>query len=127
MFGIFKKKEEQAAFSFVQSSGFRGFKKFPIVIYGNKEAEANNEEICKSNLKGAQIEFRQTETNGKKALAVFVNGLKIGTVFDEGQIKSMTSGNIEAVYVKPDAETVADASGVITRDRAKLFVKYKEQ
>ena len=130
---LFKKrpKEEPAAkeppkeYSFTLSNGFRGYKKFPIVIHGNQEAEQNNERLKDADLRGKPILFREeTAPSGQKYLSVYISGLRAGAVFDNSQIQQITQGQIEAVFAKMEAETVIDKGGPLTRQRVRLFAKY---
>ncbi len=126
---LFKRKEKEAPareFSFVLSSGFRGYKRFPIVVYGNAEAEKNNEELGATVLKGKQLVFRSAMNGNRVFLIVFIDGKRIGAIFDDAEVAEVISGKIEAVYAMMEDENVADAGKVVTRHRVRLFVKYKE-
>ena len=127
LFGRKEKNEPAQEFSFVLAGGFRGYKKYPIVVYGDAEAEKNNADLGDAVLKGKQIIFRSTKTNGAKAsLQVFIEGKKVGSVFDEAKVSEMLDGKIEAVYAMMEDENVAGGGKIVTRHRVRIFVKYKE-
>lgn len=132
LFDILKKQnkgERQAKqYDFIQASGFRGFKKYHMTVYGDAVAEANNERLCNAVTKGMRISFVEGKSDNYKDpfLLVFLDGQKIGAIFDVDQVEAMTNGRIEAVYVKFEAETIVGNDKTITRHRARLFVKYCE-
>ena len=128
--GMFSKKGKNKApadYSYILSSGFRGFKKFPIVVFGDREAEQNNEALNGTVLPGRRISFSPVENGPKRlCLQIFVDGEKVGTVFDDKQVADVISGNIEAVYAKHETENVVCEGNVETRHRIRLFVKKPE-
>jgi len=118
-----KKSQE---YVFTQAGGFRGFKSYPIVVYGDKESERNNELLKDIDMTSKQITFKvgKSPSYEKPFLLVFIDNKKIGAIFDGKQVRAMTSGSIESVYVKFEPENIVGKDGVITRHRARLFVKY---
>ena len=128
LFNLFKRpSNDLQTFEFVQAGGFRGFKRYPVVVYGDKEAETNNELLKGINMKGKLITFKLADdrSSGEPFLLVFIDGKKVGAIFDDAQVNAMTSGSIESVYAKFDAENVVDSGDIITRHRVRLFVKYR--
>lgn len=128
LFNLFKRpSNDLQTFEFVQAGGFRGFKRYPVVVYGDKESEANNERLKDVDMRGKLITFKLVDdrSSGKPFLLVFVDGKKVGAIFDDAQVNAMTSGSIESVYAKFDAENVVDSGDIITRHRVRLFVKYR--
>lgn len=125
---LFKRNAKVAPakeYAFELSSGFRGYKKFHITVYGNAEAENNNELLKDADLKHKPIVFRESQAdNGKLFLQVRIDGMLVGSIFDDTQIKDMASGRITAVYAKVEPETVAGGGEIITKQRARLFVQY---
>ena len=119
--------KEPQKYEYVQASGFRGFKSYPIVVYGDKESERNNERLKDIDMTGKHITFKMGDSPSYKKpfLLVFIDNKKIGAIFDGRQVRDMTNGNIESVYAKFDAENVVDQSGIKALHRVRLFVKYK--
>lgn len=122
---LFTKKTSD--YEFVQADGFLGFKSYPIVVYGDKESERNNERLKDIDMKGKRIIFKEGKSDTYKGqfLVVFINGKKVGAIFDKAQIREMKSGKIESVYAKLEPETVVYKGGAVTRNRVRLFVKYR--
>lgn len=128
---LFKKrpKEEPAKeplkeYPFTLAKSFKGFKKFPIVIHGNPEAEKNNELLKDADLRGKEILFREASTkDGRPALLVFIDGNIVGAIYDSTQIQAIASGNIESVFAKMEVQTIAGKGEVTTRNRVCLFAK----
>ena len=124
---LFKRKEKEAPaleFPFVLSGGFRGYKRFPIVVYGDAESEKNNAELAGIALKGKQVVFRSAMNGSRPFLIVLIDGKKVGAVFDDAKVAEVLSGKVDAVYAMTEDETVAGAGGVETRTRVRVFVKY---
>ena len=108
--------------SFVLAKHFKGFKKFPMVVYGNSEREQNNESLKNVSLPGRSIVF----VKNRQGVDVFIDNLFVGAIFDHGQIKALEQGTIESVFAKVEDETVIGKRKTETRHRVFLFVKYKE-
>lgn len=128
---FFKKAPAKPApeqrFDFALSSGFRGYKKFPLVVHGDKEAEKNNENFNDTDLRGKIISFVLSEHEFRKqSLSVFVDNVKIGAVYESYQISDIVNGRVVSVYAKVDEENVADSDGLHVRHRVHLFVKYSD-
>lgn len=111
---IFKPKFQ--GYSFEQSPHFRGFKAFPFSVYGEKDAEENNERLKDIDLAGAVIRFAPSA----KYYNIFLNDHRIGSIYDANLIKSIP--DIKAVHLEPVTEAVAGKK-VTERHRFKLFVR----
>lgn len=113
-------------FTYVLQKHFRGYKRFYMVVYGDKESERNNEKFS-GDLSGKEITFVESY-NPKHYYAVYLDNKKIGAIFDQNEVEQLTTLMITAVYAKVEEETVIDKiQGAITRKRIRLFVKYSEQ
>lgn len=108
-------------YSFILKDHFKGYTRFPMVIYSNKYKTAliNN---CKLSdpLPGKEIIFTECKSEDNQIFVrVFIDNLLIGWIFEELQIKQLRK--IEAVYamieIKPHLEEY--------NKRVNLFVKFK--
>ena len=114
LFDKLKKKPEPVEISFPQAKGFRGFKKFPVVVHGNEEAERNNLLLSGEKMDGKTITFRQgwSEVTRSNYFDVLIDGKKVGAIFSDSQLTELQNGAIDAVYVK------------FEDGRIKMFVNY---
>lgn len=128
LFGKKQSKTELKAFSFTLAKGFRGFKRFPITIYGNKESEKNNELLKAADLRGHILTFMpgSSSTYKEPFYQIFADNLQIGSIFDADQINSINSGKIEEVFARSEPESTMINNKVVERPYMRLFVKYKE-
>lgn len=119
---------ELAVYDYVQSKSFRGFKAYPIVVYGDAESEKNNELLSSVDMAGKHILFKlvKTQNHPEPFLLVYIEDVKIGAVFDQNEIYAMSNSHIESVFCKFEAEKVIGNREIITRHRARLFVKIIE-
>lgn len=128
--GLFKRKEKKMPaqeFPFILTSSFRGYKKFPIVVHGDEEAEKNNAELGGHALKGKLLLFKSAKVDGNRTfLQVFIDDKKVGDVFDNTKVAEVLSGQIEAVYAMMEDETVVGNGSFEIRPRVRIFVKYVE-
>ena len=119
-------KSRSAIKTFIQAKGFRGFKRFPIVVYGNEIAEQNNERLSYEDMSGKRIIFKP-QTGNPPFYAIYIENYRIGAIFDKEQISSIKNNKFTDVYVKFEEENVISKIGVLKTHRARLFVKYKEK
>ena len=112
-------------FQIPYSKGFRGFKRFPMVVHGDKEAEKNNESLYGKDLSGSIFEIMYSPKDKKACL--YIDKLKAGTFYDADQLQSIGNGLIEMIHIEPKDEVVIVKDGSITRHRMSVLVKYKEQ
>lgn len=124
---LINKPITQIELSFILSEHFKGFKKFPMVVYGNKEAEKNNALLVGQRLPGRKIVFNEiTSRNNTNYFSVSIDGLIVGAIFDDSQIQSLKNGMIEKVYAKCENSTIIESDKDVKRNRIFLFVKFKE-
>lgn len=131
IFDIFKQKPSTGKVvsdvSFVRSEGFRGFKRFPMVIHGDKQSEENNEKLKDVDLSGAEIRFIPCKTSsGGLFYQVNILDHKIGSIFNDDQVAALKNGSISEMYIKSEMESVVESNGLHDRPRFRLFAKYKE-
>lgn len=106
---LFSKKEPKSI-EFIQSKNFRGFNKYKISNYDYPEAQENIKKLQNFNpnldFKGMTIRLEFiTCSNGTDALAVFVENMRVGTIFfGDGNWAALRTAFLEntisAVYVK---------------------------
>ena len=127
---LFSKQQpvKPSQIKFILAKHFRGFKRFPMVVHGYKEAEENNERLKDMDFPEHIITFRSgsSATYKEPFYQVFIDNLNVGAIFDREHVKSIKDGNITAVYAKSEEEDVASGKRVVKRHRIRLFVKYKE-
>lgn len=111
-------------FQIPYSKGFRGFKRFPMVVHGDKESEKNNESLYGKDLSGSVFEIVFSPKNKKACL--YIDKLKVGTFYNDDQIQSIAAGLIEMIHIEPKDEVVIVKDGSITRHRLSVLVKYNE-
>ena len=137
--GLFSKKtkpvEDKApelrTFSFVLKDHFRGYKRFPISIYGDPEAVQNNE-MLSGDLSGRSIKFVEAIsdafTEPKHYYIIYLDDIKVGHLFDDEQIEKLNNNQILEVYARiEEKEYLNKKKKTETEKRIKLFVKYSEQ
>lgn len=109
--------------SFILTRSFRGYKQLPVVVYGDKESEKNNERLYNEELPGRTITFSPTQyANGQTMVFVAIDGLKVGTIFDADNIKRID--NITEVCAHKVIEHVKGGGKIATeRHRVRLFAK----
>ena len=113
---------------FILAKHFRGFKRFPMVVHGHKEAEENNERLKDMDFPGHTIMFcpGSSPTYKDPFYLVFIDNLNVGAIFDKEHVKSIKDRNITDVYAKSEEETTISKGRTDIRHRIRLFVKYKE-
>lgn len=125
-----KKQIELHHYDFVLAKGFRGFKTYPMVVYGDKTSEDNNRYFFDAAFPGMKISFVEAISNWEVAPRIYFHVMlenkKIGAVFDEDQVAAMRAGTIEAVYAKPYKQVVVGPGSYEERPRIHLYVKYRE-
>lgn len=105
---------------------FRGFKRFPVVVYGDVESEKNNELIYDKVFSTFEYRFICfTEKNGRMAL-LYADKYKIGAIFDSDQIHAIEHNQIEKIHIEPKEETIVGSKKIEKRRRLSVLVKYKE-
>ncbi len=113
-------------YEYVLTDHFKGYKRFPIVIHGNKENEENNETVSDWKFPGKKLEFLESYYDNNLYIAVLIDGTKVGAIFDDEQISMIRSGKIEAVYARSEAETSLSQGAAGEIHKVRLFVKVKE-
>ena len=134
--GLFNKKKPVAPpptpkpimeANFIRSAGFRGFKRFRVTVHGIEDAERNAVTLKDADLKDAQISFKVFLDQYRSEYAdVFINGLRVGIVYDPDEIYAIKHKLFDQVYAMFENETVLVTKGTITRPRVRMFVKYIE-
>lgn len=110
------------------SKGFRGFKRFHLTVHGDKESEKNNEKFYNNDFSGSKFEFVCFNYDGLNRVAVlFIDGIKMGCVYDDDQIQAIESGSIERIHIEPKEEVVVGKDNTETRHRISVLVKYKDE
>lgn len=110
------------------SKGFRGFKQFALNVHGDKESEQNNEKNYKNDFSGSTFEFVCFNYDGLNRMAVlYIDGIKMGSVFDAEQISAIENGKIEKIHIEPKEMTIAGNDVIEKRNRISVLVKYKDE
>ena len=133
MFLFKKKKEEPKQMSIVEekrypipySKGFKGFKKFRVVVFGNEESEKNMNYFYNKDLSNSVFEFVSKQENDYKLMCLYIDNLKVGTIFDDDQIYAIENGLIEKIHAEPKEEIVLGHNCTEERHRLSILVKYK--
>lgn len=113
--GLFKRnKEDLTKYSVLYSEHFRGFKRFQVVIHGNDEAEKNNKTIYQKDFTNSLFEFAYNNSND--FVCIYIDGLLVGTIFDENIINLIKDRKIEAIHAEPKPG----------EERLTFFIKYNE-
>lgn len=108
------------------SKGFRGFKRFRLTVHGDAESERNNEKFYNNDFSGSKFEFVCFNYDGLNRVAVlFIDGVKMGCVYDPDQIKDIESGKITQIHIEPKDEVVIGKNNTETRHRISVLVKYE--
>lgn len=133
MFLFKKKKEEPKQMSIVEekrypipySKGFKGFKKFRVVVFGNEESEKNMNYFYNKDLSNSVFEFVCKQENDYKLMCLYIDNLKVGAIFDDDQIYAIENGLIEKIHAEPKEEIVLGHNCTEERHRLSILVKYK--
>lgn len=132
MFLFKKKKEEQKSeliinnkFNIPYSKGFKGFKKFQVVVHGDKESEKNMNYFYDKDLSNATFEFADIFENGCSKIFLYINGLKVGMIWNDDQINAIKNELIEKIHAEPKEEIIGGPNGNEVRHRLSILVKYK--
>lgn len=115
--GLFKKiqkSDELIRYSIPYSKNFRGFKRFPVSVHGNKEAEKNNKIFCQNDFSNSTFEF--VFDNKNDFVGIYIDGLNAGTIFDEDIVNAIKANKIAAIHAEIK-------SG---EERLTYYIKYKE-
>lgn len=128
--GLFKHKETKQSeqkqidrnekrYNISYSTHFKGFKTFPVVVHGNEETEKNNKLLLNNDFSNSVFEFvcydENTQKYNGRVCNVFIDNLKVGSVFDEEQIKQIETGQIVKIHVEKK-----------NNERLTYFVKYAD-
>lgn len=109
------------------SKGFRGFKKFAMNVHGDKECEQNNERDYKKDFSGSTFEFVCFNYDGlNRAAVLYIDGIKMGWIYDEDQIKDIESGRIVKIHIEPKEMTIIGDGTTELRKRIGVLVKYED-
>ncbi len=119
----FKNKKE---YEIPYSKNFRGFKRFHVVVYGDKESERNNENLYKQDLSSMLIKFICFDSQNGRIAFLYAGKYKIGAVFDEDQIYAIEHKKVEKIHFEPKEENIIGKRTNETRHRISVLVKYKE-
>ena len=122
---LFKPKVVMKEHIFTISKGFKGYKKFPMVVYGDDLSMNNNELLKGADFRGHTIIFRPSTANNAPFFQVFIDNIKVGAIFDKEQIQALNSGRVVSVFALPEEEKVAGQGKIVTRNKIRLFVKYE--
>lgn len=132
---FFKKKEtkKKAApikkvYEIPYSKGFRGFKRFLLTVHGDEESEKNNEKLYNKDFSCSKFEFVCFNYDGLNRVAVlYIDGVKMGCVYAEDQIREIETGKIEKIHIEPREETIIGKKKNEVRHRISVLVKYKDE
>lgn len=132
MFLFKKKKEEPIPDCIIKkkhlipySKGFRGFKKFQVVVHGDKESEKNMDYFYDKDLSEATFEFIEVVENGYDKILLYINNLKVGLIWNDDQIYAVKNDLIERIHSEPKEEIIGGPNGTEVRHRLSILVKYK--
>lgn len=133
---FFKKKKKQQPikkpvvthvknYEIPYSRNFRGFKRFHMRVHGDEVAEKNSELLYNKDLSGSTFKFVCYNTEWERVADLYVDSLKVGTVYDSDQIFAIENGLIEKIHSEPKEEVILGNKKTITRHRLSILVKYK--
>ena len=107
---------------YTQAPNFKGFKRIPLVVAGIEEAENNVNKLLSMDFKNATIKCKVQP----KSVAIYVNDVLIGIVFDDEYRQKIKSNRYEAMYARMEEETIVGKGSITKRYRGRLFGKEKE-
>lgn len=117
LFDIFKlKAQKQTEFIIPYSKHFKGFKTFPVVVHGYKEAEFNNSYFMDYDYSCEVFRFVPGRYDNGKMMTLFIGNRNVGAIFDQDQIKTIESGKIDKIH----------AERKVSDKRLRYFVHFKE-
>lgn len=108
---------------YTQAPNFKGFKRIPLVVIGIDEAENNSAVLQSMSFKNATIKC----VPNPKCVAIYVNDLLIGIVFDNEYVSKIVNKRYEALYARMEEETIVGKGSITKRYRGRLFGKEKER
>lgn len=107
------------------SKNFRGFKRFRVVVHGNKEAEINNEKYYDKDFSDSSFIFKCfNDEYGNRMAHLLIDGQLMGSVFDPDQLFAIENGLIEKIHIEPEEEVILGNKRTETRHRIRALVKY---
>ena len=113
------------------SKPFRGFKKFPLVISGNRGDEENNEKVYGKDFSNSVCKFTCFNYEPQSRMAVlYIDDLRMGAVFDPDQVNAIESGLIEKIHFEYNENVFVyldDSGNKQTLHRLRVLVKYKDE
>lgn len=109
---LFQKKEKQPQvidlhekiYLVHYSNHYKGFHIFNVVVYGNSEAEENNRKFCETGVDTSSVQFTCQDWQGERMAQLYINGLLIGSAFDQEQVAAVESGEITAIHAEIKGE-----------------------
>lgn len=118
---------QEKAYPIPYSKGFKGFKRFPVVVHGDSTSETNNEQLYNVNLSECAFKFVcSTGDHGRYAI-LFIDNKKVGAIFDAEQVQAIEQEQIEMIHAESKEETIIGGNGTEIKRRLYYFVKYKEK
>ena len=108
---------------YIQAPGYKGFHGLSLSSYGIKEAEKNAKAIAKNNFSFAKISFN----DNKGSLNVFVNGVFVGIIYNQDDIKKIKAKRFAEMYFKIQEESIIGQKKVTQRYVPRLYAKEKEK
>ena len=117
--------EDAKEYQIPYSKNFRGFKRFKMVVYGNDEIRANNEKYYNKDFSESTFVFRCFNCeSGERIAHLYIDGIKMGTIFGPDQLFAIENDLIEKVHVEPDEEVILGDKCTEVRHRITLIVKF---
>lgn len=122
------KDSNEKSYQIPYSKGFRGFKRFPIVIHGDKESEDNNEKLFGADFSTAAYIFKCfDDSSNNRTACLYIDNHKMGAIFDPDQVHAIENGMIEKIHIEPKEENIVGSNGTETRHRVSVLVQYKDE
>ena len=114
-----------------QTPNFRGYKRVNLTQYFSNNDTYYNNAADMFNKYGGEYPNGATITikhdPGKKSLAVLVDEVPIGFVYERNeQFKTFINNMVEDVVIKFEVENVIDKDKTTQRMKARMFIKIKE-
>ena len=109
--------------TYIQAPGYKGFHGLSLSSYGIKEAEKNAKAIAKNKFNFAKISFM----DNKGSLNVFVNGVFVGIIYNQDDIKKIKAKRFAEMYFKIQEEAIIGQKKVSKRYVPRLYAKEKEK
>ena len=121
-------QRDEKSYIIPYSKGFRGFKRFPMRVHGDRVSEKNNESLYNNDFSCSSFKFVCfNDDSGNRVAFLYIDGYKMGTIYDSEQLYAIEHEMIEMIHIEPKEESIIGSKKTETRHRISVLVKYSDE